>query len=126
MALEEELALLAAEQRQDDEELPEPRPAVGQNAELLQSLLRQKDRDLVLAAKLGKALLEKNEDLSKQNEKIAEEFSQKLEVGVVPNSLPSLFWKLRAFPTILNRSPLYRTKEVGLGVFFGAGAEHQM
>jgi hypothetical protein len=29
------------------------------------------------------ALLEKNEDLSKQNEKIAEEFSQKLEVGPV-------------------------------------------
>jgi hypothetical protein len=27
------------------------------------------------------ALLEKNEDLSKQNEKIAEEFSQKLEVS---------------------------------------------
>ena len=88
--------------------------------------LLAKERDLILAAELGKALLEKNEDLSKQNEKIAEEFSQKLEVGVVPNSLPGLFWKLRAFPTILNRSPLYRTKEVGLGVFFGAGAEHQM
>ena len=31
--------------------------------------------------KCYKSLLEKNEDLSKQNEKIAEEFSQKLEVG---------------------------------------------
>merc|ERR1719412_825519 len=41
--------------------------------------LHQKERDLILAAELGKALLEKNEDLSKQNEKIAEEFSQKLE-----------------------------------------------
>ena len=70
---------------------------------------------------VGKALLEKNEDLSKQNEKIAEEFSQKLEVGFeVP------FCKLRAFPTILNRSPLCRTKEVGLAVFFGAGGKHQM
>ena len=35
---------------------------------------------LVLAAELGKALLEKNEELSKENEKIAEEFSHKLEV----------------------------------------------
>ena len=42
--------------------------------------LHQKERDLILAAELGKALLEKNEDLSKQNEKIAEDFSQKLEV----------------------------------------------
>ena len=44
--------------------------------------LLAKERDLILAAELGKALLEKNEDLSKQNEKIAEEFSQKLEVGL--------------------------------------------
>ena len=52
--------------------------------------LLAKERDLILAAELGKALLEKNEDLSKQNEKIAEEFSQKLEVGVcVCNKQPS-------------------------------------
>ena len=83
--------------------------------------LLAKERDLILAAELGKALLEKNEDLSKQNEKIAEEFSQKLEVGfAVP------FCKLRAFQTILNRSPLCRTKKVGLAVFFGAGGKHQM
>ncbi len=42
--------------------------------------LEQKERDLVLAAELGKALLDKNEELSRQNERIAEEFSQKLEV----------------------------------------------
>jgi len=41
--------------------------------------LQQKERDLILAAELGKALLEKNEELSKQNEKIAEDFSAKLE-----------------------------------------------
>ena len=29
--------------------------------------LQQKERDLILAAELGKALLEKNEELSKQN-----------------------------------------------------------
>ena len=42
--------------------------------------LEQKERDLVLAAELGKALLDKNEDLSRQNERIAEEYSMKLEV----------------------------------------------
>ena len=45
--------------------------------------LAAKERDLILAAELGKALLEKNEDLNKQNEKIAEECSQKLEVGIM-------------------------------------------
>ena len=45
--------------------------------------LQQKERDLILAAELGKALLEKIEELSKQNEKIAEDFSQKLEVKLV-------------------------------------------
>lgn len=43
--------------------------------------LAQKEKDLILAAELGKALLEKNEDLSRQNERIAEEYSQKLEVS---------------------------------------------
>ena len=42
--------------------------------------LEQKERDLVLAAELGKVLLDKNEELSRQNERIAEEFSLKLEV----------------------------------------------
>ena len=42
--------------------------------------LAQKERDLLLAAQLGKALLEKNEELSMQNEKIAEEYSRQLEV----------------------------------------------
>jgi len=45
----------------------------------MMSALEAKERDLVLAAELGKALLEKNEELSKENEKIAEEFSHKLE-----------------------------------------------
>lgn len=42
--------------------------------------LQQKEADLVLAAELGKALLEKNEELVKQQEKIIEEYSNKLEV----------------------------------------------
>ncbi len=46
------------------------------------SQLEQKERDLMLAAELGKALLDKNEELSRQNERIAEEYSSKLEVGL--------------------------------------------
>merc|ERR1711976_729834 len=45
----------------------------------LYNLLEQKERDLLLAAELGKALLEKNEELSQTNEKMAEDFSSKLE-----------------------------------------------
>uniref|UniRef100_A0A8D9EH15 Bicaudal D-related protein homolog n=1 Tax=Cacopsylla melanoneura TaxID=428564 RepID=A0A8D9EH15_9HEMI len=41
--------------------------------------LQQKEKDLILAAELGKALLEKNEELSRHNERLAEEYSQKLE-----------------------------------------------
>ena len=44
------------------------------------NIVEAKERDLILAAELGRALLEKNEELRKQNEKIAEEFSEKLEV----------------------------------------------
>ena len=66
--------------------------------------LLAKERDLILAAELGKALLEKNEDLSKQNEKIAEEFSQKLEVGL------KAFYssrKVMSIPTILKLNLLF-------------------
>ncbi|XP_073987771.1 bicaudal D-related protein homolog isoform X2 [Rhodnius prolixus] len=42
--------------------------------------LQQKDKDLILAAELGKALLEKNEELSRANERLAEDYSQKLEI----------------------------------------------
>ncbi|KDR07313.1 hypothetical protein L798_03094 [Zootermopsis nevadensis] len=44
--------------------------------------LQLKEKDLILAAELGKALLEKNEELSRQNEKIAEDYSQKVEIIV--------------------------------------------
>ena len=44
------------------------------------SQLAQKEKDLVLAAELGKALLGKNEDLARQNEKLQDDFSQRLEV----------------------------------------------
>ncbi|GAA6226604.1 BICD family-like cargo adapter 1 isoform X2 [Lates japonicus] len=78
MALEEELAMLTGE-RDDDEELSDlETPAVGHNADLL-SLFRQKEKDLVLAAKLGKALLERNQDLTKQYEKMHKDLNEKLE-----------------------------------------------
>ncbi|XP_023310305.1 bicaudal D-related protein homolog isoform X3 [Anoplophora glabripennis] len=41
--------------------------------------LQQKENDLVLAAELGKALLEKNEELKRQQEALVEEYSKKLE-----------------------------------------------
>ena len=53
--------------------------AMSDNEDLLIQL-QQKEKDLILAAELGKALLDKNEELSRANEKIAEEFSHKLEV----------------------------------------------
>lgn len=43
--------------------------------------LRKKEEDLLLAAELGKALLEKNEEITKQHERIIDEFSTKLEVS---------------------------------------------
>lgn len=42
--------------------------------------LAQKEKDLLLAAELGKALLEKNEELSQKYELLQEEYSQAVEV----------------------------------------------
>lgn len=41
--------------------------------------LQQKESDILLAAELGKALLEKNEELVKQQEKLIEDYSAKIE-----------------------------------------------
>ncbi|XP_058492579.1 BICD family-like cargo adapter 1 isoform X2 [Solea solea] len=82
MALEEELSMLTGERCNDDgQREPSPdteTPVAGHNADLL-SLFRQKERDLVLAAKLGKALLERNQDLTKQYEKMHKDLNEKLE-----------------------------------------------
>lgn len=43
--------------------------------------LQKKDEDLLLAAELGKALLEKNEHLTKMHERTVEEYATKLEVS---------------------------------------------
>ncbi|XP_075837809.1 BICD family-like cargo adapter 1 isoform X2 [Microtus pennsylvanicus] len=89
LALEEELVLLAAGERSSypGEHLQaEPgSPAEGhgpppstQDPELL-SVIRQKEKDLVLAARLGKALLERNQDMSRQYEQMHKELTDKLE-----------------------------------------------
>ncbi|XP_059479250.1 bicaudal D-related protein homolog [Neocloeon triangulifer] len=43
------------------------------------SQLAQKEKDLILAAELGKALLERNQELTRQHEKMTEDFSRQLE-----------------------------------------------
>ncbi|CAG9103933.1 unnamed protein product [Plutella xylostella] len=45
------------------------------------SQLQQKESDLLLAAELGKALLDKNEELKKEQERLTEEYSKKVEVS---------------------------------------------
>lgn len=45
--------------------------------------LAQKDKDLLLAAELGKALLEKNEELNQKYELLQEEYSQVAEVSAL-------------------------------------------
>ncbi|XP_054372697.1 BICD family-like cargo adapter 1 isoform X1 [Molothrus ater] len=74
LALEEELALLAAAG-----EPPELPPAAAARDPELLSLIRQKEKDLVLAARLGKALLERNQDMSRQYERMHKELTDKLE-----------------------------------------------
>ncbi|XP_032680329.1 bicaudal D-related protein homolog [Odontomachus brunneus] len=69
-ALEDMISDLQARRHSIDHE-----DAVQDPAELL----KQRERDLVLAAELGKALLERNQELTKQSETLAEEYSAKLE-----------------------------------------------
>ena len=47
----------------------------------LYAQLEQKDKDLTLAAELGNVLLEKNEELRRQNEALEKEFAENVEVG---------------------------------------------
>ena len=51
------------------------------NENNLLEALEQKEKDLTLAAELGKALLEKNEDLTRENHELSMEFAAKIEVG---------------------------------------------
>lgn len=79
MALEEELAMLTGDREDELQESAPETPVSGQDSDLL-SLFRQKEKDLVLAAKLGKALLERNQDLTKQYDKMTKDLNDRLEV----------------------------------------------
>ena len=72
--------LLTAKDDDIEEKMGKNEEKMSEEVTDVRALLAQKEKDLILAAELGKALLEKNEDLSQQNEKMAEEFSKQLEV----------------------------------------------
>ncbi|XP_018427892.1 PREDICTED: bicaudal D-related protein 1-like [Nanorana parkeri] len=74
LELDEELVLMAAE----GEEEPGESEESGEEPPLL-SVIRQKERDLVLAARLGKALLERNQDMSRRYEEMQRELTERLE-----------------------------------------------
>lgn len=63
----------------ESQELNRSRESVVSSPDIY-TQLAQKDKDLILAAELGKALLERNEELTRANERITEEYSHKLEV----------------------------------------------
>lgn len=71
----------------DDDDDGSARTAMGADHDVAAEL-RQKNKDLVLAARLGKALLAKNDELSLMNERLAEEYGDKLEVFTVHDRVP--------------------------------------
>ncbi|XP_068094822.1 BICD family-like cargo adapter 1 isoform X2 [Hyperolius riggenbachi] len=74
LELDEELVLMAAEGEPGENE----ESGDGEEPPLL-SVIRQKERDLVLAARLGKALLERNQDMSRRYEEMQRELTERLE-----------------------------------------------
>lgn len=74
------LVMMAESNQQQQKKQTEPDGPPTSLQDLYAQLV-QKERDLLLAAQLGKALLEKNEELGLQNEKMAEEYSRQLEVS---------------------------------------------
>ncbi|OCU01768.1 BICD family-like cargo adapter 1 isoform X2 [Xenopus laevis] len=76
LEFDEELLFLAAEGEGHPEEIEGPE--VGEQSELL-CIIRQKEKDLVLAARLGKALLERNQDMSRRYEEMQKEMTDRLE-----------------------------------------------
>lgn len=78
LELDEELVLMAAEGEGDPEE--EAEGSGDREDPTLFSVIRQKERDLMLAARLGKALLERNQDMSRRYEEMQRELTERLEV----------------------------------------------
>lgn len=54
---------------------------VDDNNDDVYAILAQKEKDLLLAAELGKALLEKNEELTQKYERLQEEYAHHAEVS---------------------------------------------
>ncbi|XP_059844377.1 BICD family-like cargo adapter 1 isoform X3 [Hypanus sabinus] len=76
LLFDEHFPVLAANRQEGySEEVAAGSPGIDD----LLSQLRQKDNDLILAAKLGKALLEKNQELTHQYEIMQRELTDKLE-----------------------------------------------
>ena len=75
--------------------------------------LAQKEKDLVLAAELGKALLGKNEDLVRQNEKLQDDFSQRLEVRTMLNYILKLKITLFIYRLCIDMMNSFLTKLLG-------------
>ncbi|XP_072921460.1 BICD family-like cargo adapter 1 [Hemitrygon akajei] len=76
LLFDEHFPVLAANRQEGySEEVAAGSPGIDD----LLSQLRQKDNDLILAAKLGKALLEKNQELTNQYEIMQRELTDKLE-----------------------------------------------
>lgn len=83
--------LLKSHQQEDEDnqavggrqEGEEQEKSKSKSIENVYILLAKKEKDLQLAAELGKALLEKNDELSKANERITEDYSHKLEVSFI-------------------------------------------
>ena len=63
---------------EDGQDLPDDE---GEGDDDIYRQLAQKEKDLLLAAELGKALLEKNEEVNQKYELLQEEYSQVVEVS---------------------------------------------
>ena len=55
-------------------------PGQGSREDDVYAQLEQKEKDLILAAELGKALLERNEELVKRQDQMQQELAEKMEV----------------------------------------------
>ena len=91
----ESLSVLVREQAEQREQEQAQQLGPGDKLESVYMLLAKKDKDLQLAAELGKVLLERNDELSKANERIAEDYSHKLEVSAFYRSV---FFPFRSLP----------------------------
>lgn len=72
---------------EEEEELGEEGAELGAvNEDDVYMQLAQKEQDLMLAAELGNALLEKNQELEQQVASLTDEFNRKVEVRVTSRS----------------------------------------